>query len=588
MNIPTQNTLPILQIVQGKNPREFFDPKELARLEEGLRAADGVLQPIVVRPKAGECDIFEIVAGERRWRAAKNVFGDTYAMPVVIRALNDTDAEAVALIENHHRADMSHAEEAQAARRQLMRLRGDRQEAAKSLGWSIGTLERRLALLACTPEVLAALTRRQIQLGHAELLAGVPPGKQNSVLEPIIERGISVAILKTQLGRFARRLADAIFDTAGCAACPHNSGQQAGLFDESLGDGFCQHPTHYDELTEKAVEAKADTLREQYPTVKIVRATDGFTPLPLAADGPLGVGSGQYGACKGCASFGCAVSAMAGSHGDVTHSLCFNAACNSRKVSAWRKAARSEKEAGTANAPAQAANAAARQKTPVLKPAATTVPQRILDFRLTQWRRWAARELMTNTDKNRRVLIALARAGQAGDVGADMFAKTMNKLTGTGSEEKLDFAHALRQVDKIDAAYLDRLTLAVAAAAAFGASERHLVALLNYLGIDERRHFQLSEEFLALHTLSELEALAGETGLRTAMGVGYKLARGKKKPDFIAALLSVPGLTYEGRVPAVMRYPRAPEIGEDENAARSGEADDGTAGEPENAEALAA
>ena len=586
MNTPTQHTLPVSRIVQGKNPREYFDPEELARLEEGLRAADGVLQPIVVRPRAGECDIFEIVAGERRWRAAKNVFGDAYEMPVVIRELNDTDAEALALIENHHRADMSHAEEAQAARRQLMRLHGDKEEAAKSLGWTTAVLARRLALLTCTPEVLAALTRRQIQLGHAELLAGVPPAKQNSVLEFITVRGISVAVLKTQLGRFARRLADAIFDTAACAACPHNSAQQAGLFDESLGEGFCQHPTHYDELTEKTVEAKADALREQYPSVKILKAGDEFTPLPLAADGPLGVGPEQYGACKGCASFGCTVSAIVGSYGEVAHSLCFDAACNSRKVSAWRRAAHGGKEAKTTNAMPQGGATPAKKKTPDARPTAQ-VPQRILDFRLLQWRRWAAKELMMNPEKNHRVLIALARAGHTGDVSLSMFAKVMNRLTGTTGEEKTDFMCALRQADAVDKTHLERLALAVAAAAAGGVTENHLVTFLNYLEVDERRHFTLNPEFLALHTLSELEALAGEMGLRAAMGVGYKLARAKKKPDFIAALLSVPGFAYEGRVPAVMRYPRKPPL--DERATRPGEADGGKADEPQNAdEALAA
>jgi PRTRC genetic system ParB family protein len=551
-----QSTLPVTRIVQGKNPREYFDPKELACLEEGLRAAEGVLQPIVVRLRPGDDNLYEIVAGERRWRAAKNVFGDAYEMPVVIRELNDTDAAAFALIENHHRAAMSHAEEAQAAKRLLMRLHGDKTEAARNLGWSPDVLERRLALLTCTPDVLTALTQRRIQLGHAELLAGIPPGKQNDVLAAVIERNVSVTTLKSQLGRYARRLADALFDTATCTGCPHNSARQSGLFDESLGEGFCQHPTHYDELTAQAVETKAEALREQYPVVKIAKAGDCLGFVPAAAEGALGVGLEQYSACKACASFGCAVSATPGSHGEVTHSLCFDAACNSRKVSAWRKAARSGE---SKTAPVAPQGAAARpHKTPAAKPV-NHLPQRVADFRVSQWRRWAANELMANPEKNRRVLIALARSGRSGDVRVAEFAKVTNKIAGPWAEgESIDFGHALRQADALDAAHLDRLVLAVTAAAALGVSERHLVALLNEIEVDERRHFKWDRAFLELFTMSELEALAEETKLRSAMGVGFKLVRARKKPEFIAALLSVPGFAYDGTVPAVMRYPRGP------------------------------
>ena len=208
MNHPPTPTLPIARIVQGKNPREYFDPGEMAEFEEGIRAV-GVIEPIVVRP-VPDSDLFEIVAGERRWRAAKNVFGDSYDMPVVIKNVSDAGAEAISLIENHHRTAMSAAEEAHVAQRQLLRNRGDKVETAAGMGWTADMLERRLALLACTPDVLNALTRRQIQLGHAELLAGVPPVMQERVLAGLLAHKVPVAVLKAQLGQYARRLSDAI------------------------------------------------------------------------------------------------------------------------------------------------------------------------------------------------------------------------------------------------------------------------------------------------------------------------------------------------------------------------------------------
>lgn len=560
MDIPNHPTLPLRRIVQGRNPREYFDPVDMAELEDGLRAAGRVLQPIIVRP-IPNTDLYEIVAGERRWRAAKTVFGDDYDMPVVVDALSDEQAEAFATIENHHRAAMSHAEEAQAARRQLMRYKGDKAEAAASLGWKPEVLDRRLALLTCTPTVLKALTQRQIQLGHAELLAGIPPQKQDSVLTGVIAHKVPVGVLKEQLGRFARRLADAIFDTAQCAACPHNSSRQSGLFDASLGDGFCQHPTHYDELTMQAVEAKAASLGEQYPVVRIVRATDGFSPLPVAEDGALGVGPQQYGACKGCASFGCAVSAVPGTQGEVTRSLCFDAECNSHKVAAWMKARReSEKQDA---APGKASGQSAKRQ-PVSKPTAkpatvpsNKTPQRVIDYRLMQWRKWTAKELMLQPERNRRVMVALAGSGRASDVRSSEFGQAANRIVGAEAIGGTGFRGLLDEVDAIDAQHLERLTLAVTAAAAFGVTTHDLEALLSYLQVDEGRHFKWDATFLDLFTMSELDALAGEVGLKTKMGASlYKLARAKKKADFIKALLIVPGFAYDGTVPSAMRYPR--------------------------------
>lgn len=117
----SQPTLPHSSIVPGKNPRDYFDPEKMIELETDIRE-HGIIEPIIVRPREG--GHFQIVAGERRWRAAGTVFGEDYPVPVVIRDLSDEEAEAVAMSENYHRDDMSAAEEAKAAQRQLMRNRG--------------------------------------------------------------------------------------------------------------------------------------------------------------------------------------------------------------------------------------------------------------------------------------------------------------------------------------------------------------------------------------------------------------------------------------------------------------------------------
>jgi PRTRC genetic system ParB family protein len=570
MNQPPTPTLPIARILQGQNPREYLDPLEMAELEEGIRAV-GVIEPIVVRPIGGS-DRYEIVAGERRWRAAKKVFGDTYDMPVVIKEVSDAGAEAMALIENHHRAAMSAAEEAHVAQRQLLRNRGDKAETAAGMGWTADVLERRLALLACTPAVLSALTRRQIQLGHAELLCGVPPSMQDRVLAGLLAHKVPVAVLKAQLGQYARRLRDAIFDIAQCASCPHNSARQAGLFAESIGEGYCQHPTHFDELTQQAVDAKASALCTEYPVVHVIKIGDGFVPLHVSAEGELGVGAEQYAACQGCQAFGCAVSALPGSCGEVTPSLCFDAECNIKKVAQWRRAARDAqrqcagtderatpaepgaRRAGMPSLPAGVINQASRK--PSKQPANQT-PQRVVEYRIAQWRKWLAAALMAQPPRCQRVLIGLILAGRGSDLRAAPFEKALARITGAGGgRSHVDLDEALRRVGDVQADQVGRLVQAAVASAAFGVDTANLELLLNYLDVDEATCFRWDEAFLDLFTMSELESLAAEVGLKAAMGSRFKTARTGRKEGFVKALLNAPGFAYEGTVPAVMRYRR--------------------------------
>lgn len=163
---------------------------------------------------------------------------------------------------------------------------------------------------------------------------------------------------------------------------------------------------------------------------------------------------------------------------------------------------------------------------------------------------------MAQPERNRRVMIALARCGHTGDVRTAEFGQVAQRIVGSWMVERLDFAAILPEANAIDAQHLEQLMLAVTASAAFGIGLHDLEALLNYLEVDEGRHFKWSTEFLELFTLSELESLAGEVGLKAKMGAAFKLARARKKGDFIKALLAVSSFAYEGTVPAVMQYPR--------------------------------
>ncbi|MBY0365422.1 hypothetical protein CDN99_15555 [Roseateles aquatilis] len=567
MQDQVQPTLKVRQIVSGPNHRTYYDPKKMAELEAGLLAAGKVTQPIQVRPHPTRAGVWEIIAGERRWRAARKLFGEDYDMPVVISDATDAEVRALGIIENHYRDNPSDIEQARGAADLLQYNRDDKEQTARQLGWGVETLERRLLLLNCAAEVQQALVERRIKLGHAELLAGLQHERQVKVLAGVLEHRVPVEVLKKQLGQFAKRLADAIFDTAQCVSCSHNSAQQAALFDEAIGDGFCQHPTHFDELTLAALELRAVPLREQYQVVRIVRVVDAFTPLLVGPDGELGVGAEQYGDCKSCANFGCSLSAMPGSYGQVEESLCFDAQCHSTKVADRRRAERAAARAATTDGAGDAdgkgkkgegSRTAAKPGASALpKRAANQTPPRVAQYRTERWRAWVANGLMAEPARSHRVLAALIASSSLQSFTPLKFVEAVGKLAKPAKFGINGFKGALELSDAIDAAKMPAVVQAVAACAAYGVSHDNLELLLNYLDVDEARHFRLNAEYLELLTVSELESLADELKLRKAMGdAGFKKARAGTKAKFIEALLNVPGFQYAGAVPKAIRYQR--------------------------------
>ena len=556
-----QPTLKVHQIVSGMNYRKNYDPSAMAELKAQIVAAGGVESPILVRPHPVEDGMWQIIAGERRWRCASDLYGPDYDMPVRVREATDAEARALGIIENHGRDNPSPIEEAQGAADLLAFNAGNRDITAQQLGWEPKVLESRLLLLNCAADVQQAIIDRHphLKIGHAELLAGLPQEQQSKALRMILDHRVPVAELRKQIGGFARKLADAVFDTAVCRGCQHNSALQAGLFSEALGDGHCQNPGHYEELTMQALEAKAAPLRERFQVVRFVKPGDGFQSLSVAADGPVGVGAEQMEACRGCASFGCSLSAIPGRYGEVEEALCFDAACHGTKVAARRKAERAASSASKAEATGAKRNSAqvptGTAQVDAGKPK-NQVPGKVVTFRVEQWRKWLANALMTNGARNHKALVGLVLAREVRAVTADKFADAAQKLTGAkvGQLGETQLRKCLEAADGFAFEHVDKLVLAVAASAAYGIDVEGLEAMLNYLEVDESKHFTLNDAYLSLLTVSELESLADEVGLRKAMGEAYSKAKAGKRADFIQALLGVNGFTYAGAVPKAMRY----------------------------------
>ncbi len=184
----TLTSLPLDLIERGRfQPRRDFDPEGLRELADSI-SAQGVIQPIVVRALAG--GRYEILAGERRWRASQQAgLGE---IPVVIREADDQSAMAIALIENIQRADLNPLEEASALQRLLGEFGLTHAQIAEAIGRSRASVTNLLRLLELNDDVKRALERGQLEMGHARALLGIKGPRQSAAATQVMSRGLSV------------------------------------------------------------------------------------------------------------------------------------------------------------------------------------------------------------------------------------------------------------------------------------------------------------------------------------------------------------------------------------------------------------
>jgi ParB family chromosome partitioning protein len=167
-------------------PRQSFDPAALEELTESVRER-GVLQPLIVRP-ADETGLHQIVAGERRWRAAQAA--NLHDVPVVIRDFTDAEVLEVAIVENIQRADLDPVDEAHGIRQLIERFGHAQEEVGRVLGKSRSYVSNMLRLLKLPDEVLEMLRRRQLDAGHARAL--VTADDPVRLARRVVAEGLSV------------------------------------------------------------------------------------------------------------------------------------------------------------------------------------------------------------------------------------------------------------------------------------------------------------------------------------------------------------------------------------------------------------
>ena len=207
--------LPLSEIVPNKyQPRKSFDENMLNDLSNSIKER-GVIQPIIVRKKKSENFNYEIIAGERRWLAARKA--GLHEIPVVVTEADDLKSLEFAIVENVQRHDLNPLEEAQGYKRLIDDFSYDQEKVSKFIGKSRSYITNSLRLLSLPTEVLALLEQKKISSGHAKILVGLDNAE--FVANKIIEKKLSVRqaenfvkIFKTKKGFRSNKIDPNILD----------------------------------------------------------------------------------------------------------------------------------------------------------------------------------------------------------------------------------------------------------------------------------------------------------------------------------------------------------------------------------------
>lgn len=544
-------------------PRTYFDQEEMQQLCATIRAEGGILQSLLVRKR--DSLPYTIIAGERRWRAVQSVFGVDHEVPVMIVECDDATTERLAAIENMQRASMSPVDEARALARELPKFQGDRDALCQHMGLKPAYVDQRLSLLNCTVDVQKALSERRIKLGHAELFAVVPKERQDTALASMLKlpKLPSLEEFKEMVQKISKTFVGAIFNMDACAGCFHNSTNQGALFGEVVAAGYCTNGPCYAKKTTEAIEQIAAGLKDEYPRVSVVHPGDNFTVVRLVVDGPTGVGQEQATACRACAKFGAAVSALPGTEGKVSRGQCFDPACNAKKVLELQRAtAPSVGAAKKASGSTMTPNApVSKEPAPVKAPiTATHETTGVKEWRSRYWRKTLIRFIeQADPVEQLRICLTLGLSEQLRHIDAQSVASSWAEAGETPSASvghlaEIESCYVAAQ--QLPEKGLNKMLVTLLASSILRIEERRIVALMKTLKINVASYFECEDlsSFLQMLTKSEIAFVAAQIGLTAAIGEKKPLDA-LKKNDLITALTSVKGFQYLGAIPKVLELP---------------------------------
>lgn len=225
--------LPVEFLVAGKyQPRKDFDEEALRELSESIKS-NGIIQPLIVRPI--DQNKYEIIAGERRWRAAQ--LAGLREVPTVVRDISDDSAVAMALIENIQREDLNSIEEAEALQRLIDEFEMKHDEIAKVVGKSRSTITNLLRLLSLNPAVKTMVERGDLEMGHARAMLSLENNQQVIAAKAVVEKGLSVRATEG----FVRKLQEPTKPKASSTPDPDITRLQNTLSDQLGAQVMIQH-----------------------------------------------------------------------------------------------------------------------------------------------------------------------------------------------------------------------------------------------------------------------------------------------------------------------------------------------------------
>ena len=290
-----------LQLIKSSktNPRKNFE--DLGDLANSIRLS-GVQQPLLVRPHPSIAGAYDLVAGERRWRASK--LAERKTAPCIVKPLSDEEALDIQMIENIQRADLSPLEAAEGYAK-LLKRHGDVATVAAKVAKEVGEVTRVLQLNKLIASAKESLAKGELLLGHAYELCRLRDHEQKLALDFLFEKGDRSAQIQTRngwkpVGRRAVPLADlrvwiqntlmldlakAPFDptdttlnpaSGACAGCPHRTGNAPILFADIKSGDVCTVPTCFFGKRNAALDRKAQALAKEHGAKSLLRIAVGW------------------------------------------------------------------------------------------------------------------------------------------------------------------------------------------------------------------------------------------------------------------------------------------------------------------------
>ncbi len=200
-NKPALTYVPVERLVRSPyQPRRVFHEAQLEELADSIRS-QGIIQPIVVRPRADKS--FEIIAGERRWRAAQ--LAGLSEVPVIVRDVDEATASAMAIIENLQREDLNPIEEAMGLDRLMKQFSLTHQAVGELVGKSRAMVTNLLRLLTLRDDVKTMVEAGELEMGHARALLPLPSARQLELARLVIAKNLSVRQTEAQVQLLMRR-----------------------------------------------------------------------------------------------------------------------------------------------------------------------------------------------------------------------------------------------------------------------------------------------------------------------------------------------------------------------------------------------